>query len=385
MRILIAPQELKGSLAAAEAAAAIAAGLRRALPQAELDLLPLADGGPGTLDALLAARGGEQRTAWVCGPLPGVTVAARYGVFAGGTAMIETAEANGLALLARLGLKQEPERATTRGVGELIRAALDAGCRRLLLGIGGSATNDGGAGMAQALGFRLLDAAGEELPPGAAPLARLGRIERDADPRLSECTVEVAVDVQNPLCGPRGATAVYGPQKGVRPEQVAELDAALRRLGEVIARDLGREVLELPGGGAAGGLGAGLAGFLGARLRPGFAIVADAVDLERHVQAADLVVSGEGRLDGQTPFGKTVAGLAAVAQRHGKPLVALVGGIAPEFDPASVPGLTAAFALTARPLSLDEAQAGAAALLVALAEQVGRLVAAVRGGERSGG
>lgn len=378
MRILIAPQELKGSLAAAEAAEAIAAGLRRALPAAELDLLPLADGGPGTLDALLAARGGEQRTARVCGPLPGVTVAARFGVFAGGMAMIETAEANGLALLARLGLKQEPARATTRGVGELIGAALDAGCRRLLLGIGGSATNDGGAGMAQALGFRLLDANGKELPPGAAPLALLARIERgSADPRLAECAFEVAVDVQNPLCGPRGATAVYGPQKGVRPEQVAELDAALRRLGEVIARDLGREVLALPGGGAAGGLGAGLAGFLGARLRPGFAIVADAVDLERHVQAADLVFSGEGRLDGQTPFGKTVAGLAAVAQRHGKPLVALVGGIAPEFEPASVPGLTAAFALTARPLGLDEAQAEAATLLTALSEQVGRLVAAL--------
>lgn len=378
MRILVAPQELKGSLAAATAAAAIADGLRRALPEAELDLLPLADGGPGTLDALLAARGGEQRTARVGGPLPGVTVDARFGVFAGGTAMIETAEANGLALLARLGLKQEPARATTRGVGELIQAALDAGCRRLLLGIGGSATNDGGAGMAQALGFRLLDAHGAELPPGAAPLATLSGIECDgADPRLAECEFEVAVDVQNPLCGPRGATAVYGPQKGVQPEQVEALDAALRRLGERIARDLGRNVLELPGGGAAGGLGAGLAGFLGARLRPGFAIVADAVELERHVQAADLVFSGEGRLDDQTPFGKTIAGLAVVAQRHGKPLVALVGGIAPGFDPATVPGLSATFALSSRPLSLDEAQAEAAPLLTALAEQVGRLVAAL--------
>ncbi|HLZ69752.1 MAG TPA: glycerate kinase [Dehalococcoidia bacterium] len=378
MRIMIAPQELKGSLRAAEAAAAIADGLQRALPAAEFDLLPLADGGPGTLDALLAARGGEARTARVSGPLAGAKVEARFGVFAGGMALIETAEANGLALLTRLGLAQDPAQATTRGVGELIGVALDAGCRRFLLGIGGSATNDGGAGMAQALGFRLLDAHGQELAPGAAPLARLDRIEAGgADPRLAACAFEVAVDVQNPLCGPQGATAVYGPQKGVRPEQVADLDAALRRLGETIARDLGRDVLELPGAGAAGGLGAGLVGFLGARLRPGFQIVAEAVELEAHARAADLIVTGEGRLDGQTPFGKTIAGLAAVARRHGKPVIALVGGIAADFKPETVPGLTAAFALTSRPLSLDEAQAEARRLLAAVAEQVGQVIAAL--------
>ncbi len=378
MRILIAPQELKGSLTAAEAAAAIADGLRRALPHVQLDLLPLADGGPGTLDALLAARGGDSCTTRVSGPLHGTMVEARFGVFDGGTALIETAEANGLALLARLGREQDPARATTRGVGELVCAALDAGCRRFLLGIGGSATNDGGAGMAQALGFRLLDAAGNDLAPGATALAALDRIEADgADPRLAGCAFDVAVDVQNPLCGPQGATAVYGPQKGVRPEQVAELDAALRRLGEVIARDLGRDVIELPGAGAAGGLGAGLVGFLGARLRPGFEIVAEAVDLESRVRAADLIVTGEGRLDGQTPFGKTIAGLSATARRHGKPVIALVGGIAADFEPNTVPGLTAAFALTSRPLTLAEAQRDANALLSSLAEQVGRLIAAL--------
>jgi glycerate kinase len=373
MRILIAPQELKGSLTAAQAARAIALGARRALPDADLVELPLADGGPGSLDALLAARGGEERSVRVSGPL-GAPVAARYGVV-DGAAVIETAVANGLTLLAPE--QRDPARASTRGVGELIRAALDAGLRRLLLGVGGSATNDGGAGLAQALGYRLLDAAGNDLPSGAAPLADLARIDAtNADPRLREATFEVAVDVRNPLCGPDGATAVYGPQKGVTPAQIAVLDAALRRLGEIIARDLGVDALDLPGGGAAGGLGAGLAAFCGARLRPGFAIVAEAVRLDAALATADLVLTGEGRLDAQTPFGKTVAGVAQRAAVRGLPVVALVGGIAPEFDCASVPGLTAAFALSSRPLSLAEAQADAAALLAALSEQVCRLIGA---------
>lgn len=376
MRVLIVPQELKGSLTAAEAAAAIAAGLRRALPNAELANLPLADGGPGTLEALVAARDGETRSVTVAGPL-GEPVRARYGVI-GDTAVIETAEACGLVLLKPDQL--DPARASTYGAGELARAALDFGLRRFLLGIGGSATNDGGAGLAQALGFHLLDAQGEELVRGAAPLAQLDHIDAaTADPRLHECSFEVAVDVQNPLCGPNGATAVYGAQKGVRSDQVQALDAALHRLGDVIERDLGVKVLDLPGGGAAGGLGAGLAGFLCARLRPGFAIVAEAVDLERKIAAADLVVSGEGRLDSQTPFGKTVAGVAGLAKRRGVPVVALVGGIAPDFDPGSIKGLTAAFAITPRPMTLDEAQQHAAELLAGLAERCGRLVGRLLG------
>jgi glycerate kinase len=379
LRILVAPQELKGSLSALEAAEAIARGLRRALADAAIATLPLADGGPGTLDALAAARGGVLRYVAVSDPL-GRPVQARYGLI-DDTAVIETAAANGLVLLRPE--ERDPARATTYGAGELIRAALDAGCRRLLLGIGGSATNDGGAGMAQALGFRLLDAHGAAIGRGAAPLAQLARIDAaGADPRLREAGFEVAVDVQNPLCGPQGATAVYGPQKGVQPEQVAALDAALRRLGETIERDLGVPVLDLPGAGAAGGLGAGLVGFLGARLRPGFAIVAEAVGLEARIAASDLIVTGEGRLDAQTPFGKTIAGVAALGKQHGVPVVALVGGIAPEFDPAAVAGLTAAVALTSRPLSLDEAQQDAAALLAGVAEQLGRLVGAFASGPR---
>ncbi len=376
MRVLVAPQELKGSLTAAAAASAIAAGIARGLPDAVIELLPLADGGPGTLDALVAARDGEVRTATVSGPL-GETVLARYGML-GDSAVIETAEACGLVLLPPDRL--DPAAATTYGAGELIRAALDAGVRRFLLGIGGSATNDGGAGLAQALGFLLLDANGAEIPQGAAALARLDRIEASgADPRLSACSFEAAVDVQNPLCGPQGATAVYGPQKGVRPEQVQPLDDALHRLGDLIERDLGAGVLDLPGGGAAGGLGAGLAGFLGARLRPGFAIVAEATGLELKIAAADLVITAEGRLDAQTAFGKTIAGVSALALAHDVPVIALAGGIAADFTLASVPGLTAAFAITSRPMTLAEAQQSAASLLTAAAEQVARAVGAFTG------
>ncbi|MHB8575794.1 MAG: glycerate kinase [Dehalococcoidia bacterium] len=375
MRILIAPQEFKGSLTAADAAAAIADGFARAMPDAERTILPLADGGPGTLDVLVAARGGGVRRLTVSGPL-GDPVPARYGFISDDDlAVIETSEACGLVLLAPDRL--DPAHATTFGAGELVRAALDAGRRRFLLGIGGSATNDGGAGLAQALGFRLLDAAGAELEPGGAALARLVRIDAaQADPRLHGATFAVACDVENPLTGPRGATAVYGPQKGVRPGQVAALDAALQRLGETIVRDLGVDVLNLPGGGAAGGLGAGLVGFLGATLRPGFAIVAEAVGLERQIAESDLVVTGEGRLDSQTPFGKTIAGVCRLALRHGVPVLALVGGITADFVPSSVPGLTAAFGLAPRPMPLEEAQTDAAQLLAALAERCARLLAA---------
>lgn len=376
MRVLVAPQELKGSLTAVEAAEAITAGLRRGFPAAEVKMIPLADGGPGTLDALVAARDGSTRTVTVSGPL-GVPVRARFGIV-DGSAVIETAEACGLVLLKQEQL--DPARATTFGAGELIRAALDAGLRRFMLGIGGSATNDGGAGLAQALGFRLLDAQGGELDRGAAPLALLDRIDSlQADRRLSECSFQVAVDVQNPLCGPAGATAVYGTQKGVRPEQASEFDAALRLLGELIERDLGLGVLNLPGGGAAGGLGAGLAGFLHARLRPGFAIVAEATNVEPEIAASQLVFTGEGRLDSQTQFGKTVAGVAGLAAKHGIPVVALVGGIDREFDVNSVKGLTAAFAITPRPMTLDEAQQGAAVLLMRAAEQCARLMRRLTG------
>lgn len=325
MRIVIAPQEYKGTLTAAEAAAAMAEAVRRVLPGADILLLPLADGGPGTVAAIVAAAGGSTRTANVTGPL-GEKVDAEWGLLDDGTAVIEMAAAAGL-LLVDEGAR-DPRVATTYGVGDLIRAALGAGCRRMIVGLGGSATNDGGAGMAQALGVRLVDVQSRELPPGGAALARLDRIDVSGiDARVSACEVLGATDVRNPLCGPEGASAVYGPQKGASPEVVRELDEALRHHAEIIERDLGVSVAGLPGAGAAGGLGAGLIAFLGATISPGIDVIAEAVRLAERIRGADLVLTGEGRLDGQTAFGKTVAGVARIARTEGVPVIVVPGAL----------------------------------------------------------
>ncbi len=343
MRVVVAPQEYKGTLTAAEAAAAMADAVRRVLPGADVLVLPLADGGPGTVAAIVAAAGGSTRTTNVTGPL-GAKVNAEWGLLEGGesappprrqadpprrmtprsVAVIEMAAAAGLLLVAERA--RDMRIATTYGVGELILAALDAGCRRMIVGLGGSATNDGGAGMAQALGVRLLDARGRELPPGGAALAWLDRIDVSGiDACVSACEVLGATDVRNPLCGPEGASIVYGPQKGASPEVARELDEALRRYADVIERDLGVSVAEVPGAGAAGGLGAGLIAFLGATIRPGIDVIAEAVGLAERIRGADLVLTGEGRLDGQTAFGKTVAGVARIAGAEGVPVIVVPG------------------------------------------------------------
>jgi glycerate kinase len=377
MRMLIAPQEFKGSLTARKAAEAIGRGAERAAPDADLDLLPLSDGGPGFVEAMHAALGGERRTVTVRDPL-GRPVSADFAlVDSGRTAVIEMAEAAGLKRL-RVD-ERDTGRASTLGVGDLVRAALDAGARRLLIGIGGSATNDGGAGMAQALGARLLDADGRELPPGGAALARLRRIDvRTFFARIADCDVIAATDVRNPLCGPEGASAVFGPQKGADPATVAALDAALENYAAIIARDLGADVRDLPGAGAAGGLGAGLVAFLGARLQPGFLMVSEATGLPDRLRAANLVLTGEGRLDGQTGYGKTVAGVAALGSEAGVPVVALCGGLAGGWQSLLGSGLTAAFSIAPGPLSEDTMREGAAALLADAATQVVRLFAAGR-------
>lgn len=358
MRIVVAPQEYKGTLTAEEAAEAMAIGARRALPGAEIDVLPLADGGPGTVRAVVrAARGpdgrGELRRTRVRGPL-GEAVDAEWGLLSDGTAVIEMAAAAGLVLV--LEPDRDPRITTTYGVGELIRAALDAGSRRIIVGLGGSATNDGGAAMAQALGARLLDADGRELPPGGAALARLERIDASGvDARLADCAVLGATDVRNPLVGAEGAAVVYAPQKGATPEVARELDAALRRYAEVIDRDLGVAVADAPGAGAAGGLGAGLIAFLRAEIRPGIDLVAEVVGLRERIRGADLVLTGEGRLDGQTRYGKTVAGVARLAKEEGVPVIAVPGALGegwetlkPLFEaiePVGAPGGDAANAL----------------------------------------
>ena len=279
--------------------------------------MPLADGGPGTVEAVVTAAGGRYSHARVEGPL-GDPVNARWGrIDDGRTAIIEMAAASGLLLVPPGRL--DPRRASTIGTGELIGAALDAGVSRLLVGVGGSATNDGGAGMATALGARFLDDDGRPIAPGGAALAGLARIDVGGlDPRLAAVEVRVLADVRNPLTGPDGASAVYGPQKGADATTIAELDRALTHFADIVARDVGADILTLPGGGAAGGLGAGLIAFTGARIEPGIEAIASAVRLDARLAGADVVLTGEGSLDRQSAFGKTVAGVAAPGRRRGR-------------------------------------------------------------------
>ncbi len=292
-RVVIAPDKFKGCLSAPDVARAMARAVAAAWPEASVDLVPMADGGEGTVEALVAATGGDFRDAIVTGPL-GEPVVARFGLLGDGrTAVLEMASASGLVIVPHD--RRDPMRATTFGTGELLLAALDLGVTSVILGIGGSATNDGGAGLGQALGARLLDESGSELPPGGAALARLDRIDASRlDPRLARTSIRVACDVANPLCGPTGASAVYGPQKGATPAMIAGLDAALARYARVVARDLRRDVADLPGAGAAGGLGAGLVAFVGGVLTPGIDLVIDAVGLAERLRGANLCLTGEG-------------------------------------------------------------------------------------------
>ena len=372
MKIVIAPDSYKESLSALEVAQAVEAGFRQVFPDADYVLVPVADGGEGTVDAMVAATGGRKETVTVSGPL-GEPVEAFYGLTGDGdTAVIEMAAASGLALVPPD--RRNPLLTSSRGTGELIRAALDAGARRFILGIGGSATNDGGAGMVQALGARLLDLEGRELDGSGGDLARLERIDVSAlDPRLAECRIEVACDVDNPLTGARGASAVFGPQKGATPEMVQALDANLARLARIVGRDLGVAVDTVPGAGAAGGMGAAMLAFFGATLKPGIEIVTAAVDLDDHVRDADLVITGEGRIDFQTVHGKTPIGVARVAKRHGKPVIGIAGSLGAEVGVVHAHGIDAVFSVLGKPCTLDEALRDAAANV----ELTARNVAAV--------
>lgn len=328
MRVVIAPDKFKGTLTAPQAAGALARGWLRGDPGAEVREVPVADGGEGTLDALVAALGGEIHQARVTGPM-GDPVDADYGLAptaAGPLAIVEMARASGLVLVAKS--RRDPLRATTYGTGELILAACEHRPHRLLVCIGGSATNDVGAGMAQALGVRLVDEEGRNLPPGGAALGRLARIDvAGLHTSLRDIEVVVASDVDNPLVGSMGASAVYGPQKGAGPNDVALLDRALGHFAAVAHRDLGLDLRHLPGAGAAGGLGAGLLAFLGARLRPGFEVVAEALDLARRLEEADVAVTGEGRFDRQSLRGKAPAGVLRLAGEAGCITVLVAGQV----------------------------------------------------------
>ena len=335
----------------------------------------MADGGDGTLQSLVDSSGGRIESAAVTGPLGEVLVAEWGALGDGETAVIEMARSSGLALLDLD--DRDPRMATTKGVGELIAAALDTGHTRFIIGIGGSATNDGGAGMMQALGASLLDSAGRELGPGGAALARLNRIDvSNVDPRVRSTSVVVACDVNNPLCGPTGASAVFGPQKGATPEMVAELDAALSHFADIIERDLGADVRDRPGAGAAGGLGAGLMAILDAELKAGVDIVLDAVGLDERLDGADLVITGEGQIDASTVFNKAPVGVARLARQRGIPVFGLAGSLGKGYEEVHNLGIDAVFTLVDRPMTLDEALGDTNRLVASLAEEATRAFAA---------
>ena len=374
MNIIIACDSFKGSLSSQDVASAISSGLLRADPGLHLTRIPIADGGEGTVEAYLAAVGGQKHTCTVSGPL-GEPVEADYALLPDGTAVIEMAQASGLPLLS--GRKPDPLRAGTYGTGQLIRDALDAGCRSFLSGIGGSATTDGGAGMLQALGARFLDREGNPLGPGGGELLRLDRIDLSGfDPRLAGCSVRIASDVVNPLCGPQGAAAVYGPQKGATPREVELLDAALARYADVIVRCTGQDVRDRPGAGAAGGLGAGLMAFCGAVPGSGIDAMLDAVGFDRLLAGADLVITGEGRIDGQSASGKVPVGVArrAKAYRADLPGFALVGGIGQGARAVYELGIDSILSIAPGVLTLEQSMARASDLVADAAERLLRVV-----------
>ena len=373
IKVIIAPQEFKGTLSALAAAEAIDRGVRAALPEAETVLVPVADGGDGTLDALVEGSGGRVFRSVVTGPL-GQPLEALWGVMGDGhTAVVEMALASGLALVPPQ--LRNPSITTTRGTGEIINEALARGFSRIVVGLGGSATNDGGAGMASALGARFLDAEDHTLPDGGAALARLAKVDvSNLNPKLAHTSISGATDVTNPLCGPTGASAVYGPQKGASPEMVAELEAALKNYDRVLRRDLGTDVGERPGAGAAGGLGAGLMAFAGAELQSGIDMVCEVVDFDAHLQGADLVITGEGRADRSTTFNKAPVGVAGRALARGVPTLLLAGGLGPGHQELYQHGIAAMVCIADGPMSFRQSLGRTAELLEGAAERALRLM-----------
>ena len=373
MKILVAPDSFKGSLTALEVATAIEEGIKRVFPQAEVRKVPMADGGEGTVQSLIDATGGEIVRKKVTGPL-GEKVMAFYGILGDKrTAVVEMAAASGLPLVPHD--LRDPSKTTTYGTGELIKDALEKGCRKFIVGIGGSATTDGGAGMAQALGARLLDKEGRGIGFGGAELRRLDRIDvSNLNAEIRESTVTVASDVDNPLCGERGAARVYSPQKGATPEMVEELERALEHFAKILKHDLGRDVRDVPGAGAAGGLGAGLIAFLGAELRPGVDIVMETVQLEKKLTDVDLVITGEGKMDEQTIYGKTPFGVAKLAKKHKKPIIGICGTLGEGAEVLYQRGFDAILSNLKVPMSLEEAIKESRQLTVEAAERAMRIL-----------
>ena len=353
MKIVVAPDSFKGSLTAVEVSDAIGQGVREIFPEAEIVKIPMADGGDGTVQCLVNATGGEILREKVTCPL-GDEILASYGILGDKrTAVIEMAEASGLTLVPEN--KRNPLITTTYGTGQLIKAALDRGCRKMIIGIGGSATNDGGAGMVQALGVKLLDKNREEIGFGGGELKKVFRIDtKYLDNHLSETKVLIASDVSNPLCGSKGASRIYGPQKGATPEIIEELDRSLAHFAEVIKRDLHKNVKDIPGAGAAGGLGASLIAFLDAELRPGIEIIIEIVKLEQAIKDADLVITGEGKIDSQTIYGKAPIGVAKIAKKYNIPVIAVAAIIGDDADIVHQYGINTLLKISEPPMSLTE-------------------------------
>ncbi|OON39652.1 glycerate kinase [Izhakiella australiensis] len=374
MKIVIAPDSYKESLSAQQVATEIEIGFREIFPDADYVKLPVADGGEGTVEAMVAATEGTLIRLRVTGPL-GKPVEAFYGLSGDKScAIIEMAAASGLELVPSA--DRDPLVTTSYGTGELIRDALDRGVEHFIIGIGGSATNDGGAGMVQALGAKLLDERQQQIAPGGAALAGLMRIDMsEFDARIARCRVEVACDVSNLLLGPQGASAVFGPQKGATPALVKQLDKALEHYAQIIQRDLDQDVLSLPGGGAAGGMGAALHAFCHAELRRGIEIVTEALGLDALVKDASLVITGEGRIDSQTIHGKVPVGVARVAKRYNKPVIAIAGSLTADVGIVHQHGLDAVFSVIYTICTLDDALQNAALNVRMAARNVAAAVA----------
>lgn len=361
MKVLIAMDSFKGSVSSIEGSAAIAAGIKEVYQHADIKVIPLADGGEGTVESLVKATGGTFVTIPVTGPLH-EEIEAIYGILGDRkTAVIEIAAACGLPLIPDE--QRNPLITTTYGVGELILDAFKKGCQDFVIGLGGSATNDGGIGMLQALGFRFLDSENKEVGSGGQALNDIHRIDdKNIHPAVENAIFKVACDVTNPLFGEKGAAYIFGPQKGATPEMIAELDRGLRNFAEVAARELNQDIQSIEGAGAAGGLGAAFLGFLRAELNSGIELVLESIGMEEHIQGMDIVLTGEGKLDGQTSMGKTALGVARMAKRYGIPVIALAGSVTEEASDLNGLGITSYFSVLTKPMLLSEAMHPEAAM-----------------------
>lgn len=372
MNILILPDSFKNCLSSVEVGSALSEGIWRVFPEAKISSYPVADGGEGTVEAFVAAMQGKIITCPAHDAL-GREIEAFYGLLPDGTAVIEVAAASGIERLSSE--EKNPLIASSYGTGEIIKEVLQQGIRKVILGLGGSVTNDGGMGMASALGFRFLNSNGEEIAEGGGALNQLDNIDTsEVLPELKDCEFQIACDVQSPLCGPEGASAVFGPQKGATPLMVKLLDANLSHFAQVIKKDLDKDIASLPGAGAAGGLGAGAVAFLNGQLIPGFDIVTAVLGLKDKVKQADIVITGEGKIDAQTLQGKTPFAVAQLAKAEGKKVLAFAGYLGSDHRILYQHGIDAIFPIADRPMSLDESLSNAAYLLSNASERAFRML-----------